>query len=594
MLVLESGRRLLRSALKVALTLVLVVGLGLVLSEVDTALPSFQGSISLNRDSQPSEYLIGVDYFPAYHYNACRFGNEWTPIKFAQSWVVPDEKQPKIPLAYLGYYDDTLSSTWDRQILLATKYGIRFFLIQYFWRMDGTPALGVDSVLDALINSQAADRISFALNWVVEGPDTDYSEQYFTTLLNHIARYFSHPSYLRIDNKPLIAMLHWHSILHFNQVVRSMRMWAKAQGYDDLYIVASALWGPPYDVDASRAFAAGVDAVTNLASPLLGTTYQNHYINGGGSAPYDTLIQPLTQTWYAASEASSAKAVFPFPMSGWDATPWYGKNALVRTGSTPEKFKVLLQNAKDFIDIKSINPKIALIISWNEWGEGHFVEPSQNHGYGYLEVIGRTFNGIDEEVILPSDPVKPEPVVWMDEFVFDDFVSDHQTWPGYGCPENSVFRDSYYGGIQQLVIENINNDGTLTGSTLRYITSGVDPQFWKFATMLNGDVHNTMEIKYRLSTGPAGKSYKDLAIYWTNESDCEPIYGAYGYGNFSDHCAQSFLNVLIPDNNWHVYEAKIRHPQWRGRIWSVRIDLPHIAVPGIRVEIDYIKFKKSQ
>jgi hypothetical protein len=134
-----------------------------------------QGAAPAGRDPGTFKYLVGVDYFPAFHYNACRFGDEWLPMKLARPWVTKEEVQPKPPLAYLGYYDDTQTSTWDRQITLASKYGVGFFFVQY-GLSKGAPVLEPDRVLDALIASSKSALIRFAINWM-DGDEREFSRR---------------------------------------------------------------------------------------------------------------------------------------------------------------------------------------------------------------------------------------------------------------------------------------------------------------------------------------------------------------------------------------------------------------------------------
>jgi hypothetical protein len=48
--------------------------------------------------------------------------------------------------------------------------------------------------------------------------------------------------------------------------------------------------------------------------------------------------------------------------------------------------------AKAFIDARgSSSKKIILFDNWNEYGEGHYILPTEEFGYGYLEAIKEVF-----------------------------------------------------------------------------------------------------------------------------------------------------------------------------------------------------------
>lgn len=581
------------SRMKALRIIVCVAAVGVLLSAGIVVLGS-EAPASVGRNPDAFQYLVGVDYFPAFHYNACRFGDEWLPMKLAQPWVATAETQPKRPLAYLGYYDDTESSTWDRQITLANKYGVAFFFVQY-GLSKGVPVLEPDRVLDALVASSKSALIRFAVNWM-DGDESEFSRRYFTDFLDHVDKYFQNPSYLRIDGRPVVGLLHWHNLSEtLRDRITAMQSWARNRGYPGLYFVASSV-APAYGdhLGASEAFAAGVDAISCLAWPLAGTAYGDPWPEGQ-TAPYATLAPALSQSWEDAYIPSGG-AVLPFPNSGWDDTAWGGTRAFVRTGSSAEEFREQLVAARGFIDSKKIKPRIVMVASWNEWGEGHFVEPCETYGYSYLEAIGSVFNGVDESIVLSQDRLLPDTgSTTSDDFLFDDFVSDGKTWIGYGCGTSP----SYYGAADNLLIRNLTSDGTLSGGVLSYVTTTKDPMFAKLALGLNGDIHSVLEMRYRLGAAPDGKRYTDLTVYWTNEEDHPPTYGAYGYFNFGNCpgvpfcCSQTYWSALVADGEWHVLQVRLDDVRWRGTIWSLRIELPHNSAPGIPVDIDYVRFLKS-
>jgi hypothetical protein len=79
--------------------------------------------------------------------------------------------------------------------------------------------------------------------------------------------------------------------------------------------------------------------------------------------------------------------VFPTVIPNWDrsprATSWDG----IYVGATPEKFKKHLQEAIELVKEKSPEHQIIILKSWNEWGEGNYVEPDQEFGHGWLNAI---------------------------------------------------------------------------------------------------------------------------------------------------------------------------------------------------------------
>ena len=76
-------------------------------------------------------------------------------------------------------------------------------------------------------------------------------------------------------------------------------------------------------------------------------------------------------------------------MPNWDHSPRSGKSAYILHNSTPEYFEEHLKHVFNIIKDKPLENRIAMIKSWNEWGEGNYLEPDLVHGYEYLEAIKR-------------------------------------------------------------------------------------------------------------------------------------------------------------------------------------------------------------
>lgn len=79
--------------------------------------------------------------------------------------------------------------------------------------------------------------------------------------------------------------------------------------------------------------------------------------------------------------------VYPTLLPNWDRSPRSGKEAIIYHESTPENFRKHLREALDIVSSKGQEHRILFLMSWNEWGEGNYIEPDQKFGHGYLDVI---------------------------------------------------------------------------------------------------------------------------------------------------------------------------------------------------------------
>jgi hypothetical protein len=57
------------------------------------------------------------------------------------------------------------------------------------------------------------------------------------------------------------------------------------------------------------------------------------------------------------------------------------------TGEHPELFAAALQRAHAFRSPVSADDPLVLVASLNEWSEGHYLEPDERFGMGWLEAV---------------------------------------------------------------------------------------------------------------------------------------------------------------------------------------------------------------
>ena len=97
---------------------------------------------------------------------------------------------------------------------------------------------------------------------------------------------------------------------------------------------------------------------------------------------------------------------------GWDSSPrcnnvddWMTRRDYpfgpVIVNNTPYLFKKYLAKAKKMTLRKPINDRIITINSWNEWGEGSYLEPDMINGMEYLNAVKEVFGSAPNEMSNP-------------------------------------------------------------------------------------------------------------------------------------------------------------------------------------------------
>ena len=79
--------------------------------------------------------------------------------------------------------------------------------------------------------------------------------------------------------------------------------------------------------------------------------------------------------------------VYPQLLAGWDRSPRSGRKAIVYYGTTPDTFKYAAQMAIEQVKYKDPEHRIIFLNSWNEWGEGAYMEPDLEFGKGKIEAL---------------------------------------------------------------------------------------------------------------------------------------------------------------------------------------------------------------
>jgi hypothetical protein len=79
--------------------------------------------------------------------------------------------------------------------------------------------------------------------------------------------------------------------------------------------------------------------------------------------------------------------IIPSLIPNWDHTPRSGKKGCVYQDATPELFQKHVTKALNVIKHKRPNRQILFLKSWNEWGEGNYMEPDLKYGKGYINAL---------------------------------------------------------------------------------------------------------------------------------------------------------------------------------------------------------------
>lgn len=317
---------------------------------------------------------------------------EWSNVTKARPNFVGHD-QPRLP-ADLGYYDLRLPEVMDAQWGLADRYGIDGFCYYYYW-FNGERLL--HRPLERLLD-QASPASPFCLCWANEnwtrrwdGQDQEvlmaqaHSEEDDLGVIRDLARYMSHPAYIRIRGRPLLLIYRTDLFPAFAETAERWRNECRRLGLGEIYLAmvesfrfagASAL-PSLYGCDASVEFPAHyVPQIRPPKSDLLNPDFHGYI------GDYDDLV-----VQYATREHPGFKR-FRTVMPGWDNTARRQNQPFILDNPTPGAFQAWMETAiKETKRDLQGEERLLFVNAWNEWAEGAYLEPDRRFGHAYLQAV---------------------------------------------------------------------------------------------------------------------------------------------------------------------------------------------------------------
>ena len=339
---------------------------------------------------------------------------EWTNVAKAQK-LYKGHYQPHIP-ADLGFYDLRLPKVREQQAEMAKYAGVSAFCYYHYWFENGNEEL--DLPFKEVVASGKPD-FPFCLCWANESwyskmwnkegavvskkllAEQKYlGEEDNIKHFNSLLPAFKDKRYLKYKGKIVFVI---YRPLLFKGIIEFIQQWrnlAKDAGLNDFYFI-----GYTYDVasEYNKIIELGCDAVDDCGI----VNYQmynnglikkiksklNNYKRKLFNLPAIHQYKDVSQ-FFLSEEYDLLEEVLPTLIPNWDHTPRSGSNGYLFENSTPEEFSKHVQRLKEIISQKE--NKICFLKSWNEWGEGNYVEPDLKYGWGYLDVLHNEISGSNE------------------------------------------------------------------------------------------------------------------------------------------------------------------------------------------------------
>lgn len=360
-------------------------------------------------------------YLPQYH--PTEHNNEWWGEGFTEWTNVAKAKklfwghyQPKVP-ADLGFYDLRLPEVREKQVELARKAGVDGFCYYHYWFGNGKQEL--ERPFDEVLKSGKPD-FPFCLCWANEtwarkfwnkdgavvgrevlAEQTYLGEEDYRKHFESVLPAFKDNRYMKKGDKPIFMI---YKPLEFKDVRNFILLWQKwavNNGFSGIHFVAYTLdIIHEYDKIKDCGFDAVCSCRLNYATSgsgfkkglckVIDRAYRKiraKFVNIPRCYSYKKCYAKLI-----GNEESEKNDVYPTLMPNWDHTPRSGAKGYLFTNSTPELFQKHCEDVLSKISSKKEENQIVFLKSWNEWGEGNYMEPDLKYGHGYINALRNALN----------------------------------------------------------------------------------------------------------------------------------------------------------------------------------------------------------
>ena len=345
-------------------------------------------------------------YLPQYYpteINNRNYGEgftEWTNVGKARR-LFPGHDQPRVP-ADLGYYDLRLPEVREAQARLAAEAGIEGFCYYHYWFSQDHTEL--DLVLNEVLRLKKPD-FPFCLCWANQSwyskfwnadlactprliaeqlyDDPAGIEKHFYSLLPA----FQDSRYIRVKGKPLFMI---YRPLKFPDVGKFMAQWqelARKNGLPGFHFAGQAT----NEKDARRILELGFDGVNIIRKNEYTKRLRWRIVklfHRLCRVPFHADYRKVFRYFFHADgiEAKDPR-VYPSLLPNWDHSPRSGKRGSVLTHSDPAAFELHARQVLDGCRSKDPETNLIFLKSWNEWGEGNYMEPDLRYGKGFITAL---------------------------------------------------------------------------------------------------------------------------------------------------------------------------------------------------------------
>ena len=320
---------------------------------------------------------------------------EWTNVRKTRP-LFKGHYQPIEPGEF-GYYDLRDPRIRKIQAETAEKYGIEGFCYWHYRFEDGKRLL--EMPFNEVLKTGEPD-FPFCLGWANEtwkglphglkNKKNVLIEQKYSGVNDYEAHFYEvlpalvDKRYITVDKKPLFLIYKPFINKELKVFIETWRNLAIRNGLPGIHFVGHVIKSG--QIKSKDKFGYDSLNISRLYDiPILFKIYKR-ILKDIFNVPVRYKYKTAVNFWLLRNKEKE-EFYFPTVVPNWDHSPRSGRNAVILHDSNPDIFKEHLRKAVESVKEKQEEHRIIFLKSWNEWGEGNYLEPDAKYGYRYLEKI---------------------------------------------------------------------------------------------------------------------------------------------------------------------------------------------------------------
>lgn len=354
-----------------------------------------------NKESIVKPYAI---YFPQFHSfkeNNLNYYKGFSDTQNLKAYLLNSNNEENLHtpnMKLYGYksiddYDLNNFELQQKQINIAKKYGLSGFAIYYYWFSKNT--ITNENVImshgyDNFFKSEQ-ENFNFYFVWANEDWSNnpafntsnlilnEYNDNEYNKNLKNLLKYFKHVNYLKIDNKPVFYIHHPQYIKNLNKLYNVFDNFCIQNGFNGIHMIYNHSTDQMKNYDNTYHFHPNYKKIgvsiyydENNKAMLNYDKYYNHNVIKNHTHP-ECVFMDFNNT---------ARLYIPDKLK-------------LKTYTSNNSLKNVLRMFKNAINSYYKNEKynnILLINAWNEWGEKMHIEPSEEYGFKFLNMLKGCLN----------------------------------------------------------------------------------------------------------------------------------------------------------------------------------------------------------